>query len=341
MSRYSEQDSYSLEKYPEKFMSPESFPLEKSVYSNQPRYPTVPPVEHYEQPNKFPNQSRPSKVLEAIAPDLSDLLPKDQEVATKTKKKFINPVTSTETAATNRSLKNYRHNFAGQKAGPKSSKTITSSALHQLEQTTSAIGEVKQPFQESLDSITNSYPTVPDNKNDIIDLDGKDDIEIIEKPSPAAANNSKSQQKSQQDSEDKSPESSQPNAINPQQDYAYNYYGYNHMQPYPGQPYYNNPEAPYAMDNSSSKSVDSGKTGQASQSASQTTTAQPQASGQRSDSVAPAEQPPPHYSGTPAPANYGPYGQPSIPPQAPYDMMGYPQQNQYPSSYPGESLVFF
>lgn len=111
------------------------------------------------------------------------------------------PVVSHEQANTKRSLKNYRHNFAGQKAhlnhppNPNvtikplpGKKTATSSALHQLEQTTSAIGEVKQAFQETLDSITNSYGAgLPQDQqkinedSSVIDLD----VEKAEPEKPA------------------------------------------------------------------------------------------------------------------------------------------------------------
>lgn len=142
------------------------------------------------------------KIVEPIAPDLSDLFPKkDESKLPKTIKEPIKPT-----------LKNYRHNFGNKKVGTVR-KNISGSALSQLEQTTSSIGENKEAFQQSLDNITNSYG-LNENKDEaqVIELDDNDDVQIIEKSTtkPKGKNT-------------KTIETPSENS----QDYSYNYYGYN------------------------------------------------------------------------------------------------------------------
>lgn len=192
-------------KYPENirqiYSNPNLQRLEPKMYPGPKlnKFPEHTTIKPYPEPEQYPEKFTPlesfsktgylgsePKIMEPIAPDLSDLFSKEDKP--KNTNLYLNPIAAAahvESSKPKRSLKSYRHNFAGQKGAPKGKALNTSSALHQLEHTTSLIGENKQPFQETLDNITNSYGNVSsDSKSEtqVIDLDEKDDVQIVEKP---------------------------------------------------------------------------------------------------------------------------------------------------------------
>lgn len=196
----------------------EMFPIHDNRKSIQQETPVIinkfiNPTERFHPSMDYPKPGK-AEIISVTIPDKPIVIPppsdkqKSFPTSTITNQPLTipSPLVSHEQANTKRSLKNYRHNFAGQKAhlnpnqnpnlGPNvtikplpGKKTTTSSALHQLEQTTSAIGEVKQAFQETLDSITNSYGSgladpqkMNEDSNSVIDLDA---VEKAEPEKPA------------------------------------------------------------------------------------------------------------------------------------------------------------